>query len=174
MVRLNQESTTTLMNIDQKNDNEMKKLLIIFIVLSVSMSSLYSQNKTIKGRVISDDLETVPGVFIMINDTVEVGRTNMNGFFQIDIPVSGEKILFMFVGLDQATLELVDTCDKIEVVMMRSGTDDFITLKRAERKRKKRYKKLPEIHKQAFEKGIFETEYACYNREFESFYLEDK
>jgi len=106
----------------------------------------------------------------MINDTIEVGRTDLNGFFQIDIPVSEKKILFMFVGLDPTTIELVDKCDKIEVVMMLSSSYDFITLKQADRKREKRYKKLPEIHKQAFEKGIFETEYACYNREFEPFY----
>lgn len=161
------------MNIDQKNDNEMKKLLIIFMVLSVSACSLYSQNKTIKGRVISDDLETVPGVFILINDTIKVGRTNMNGFFQIGIPVSVRKIKFMFVGLDPTTIELVDTCEKIEVIMMRGGSDDFISLKRADRKREKRYKKLPEIHKKAFEKGIFETEHACYKRAFEPFYLDE-
>ncbi len=136
------------------------------------MCSLYSQNKTIKGRVISDHFEILIGVSIMINDTVEVGRTDINGFFQIGIPVSEKKILFMFVGVDPTTIELVDKCDKNEVVMMCSGTDDFITLKRAERKRKKRYKKLPEIHKLAFEKGIFETEHACYNREFEPFYLQ--
>jgi len=151
----------------------MKKILIIFIVLNVSICSLYSQNKTIKGRVISEFFETLPGVSIMINDTVEVGRTDLNGYFQIDIPVSEKKILFGSVGLDLTKIELVDKCDKVEVVMILSSTYDFITLKRAERKRKKRYKKLPEIHKQAFEKGIFETEYACYNREFESFYLQE-
>ena len=152
----------------------MKKLLILFIVLSVSICSLYSQNKTIKGRVIDDNLETLPYVSIMINDTVEAGKTDLNGFFQIDIPVSEKKILFGSVGLDPATIELVDKCNKIEVVMMLSSSYDFITLKRADRKREKRYKKLPEIHKQAFEKSIFETEYACYNREFESFYLRKK
>lgn len=151
----------------------MKKLVIIFIVLGVSTSSLYSQNKTIKGRVISEDFETVPLASIMIKDTVEVGRTNMDGFFQIDIPVSEKKILFMFIGLDPTTIELEEKCDKIEVVMMLTGTYDFISLKRAERKRKKRYKKLPEIHKQAFEKGIFKTKCACYNRKFESFYLQE-
>ena len=108
-------------------------------MLSVSICSLYSQNKTIKGRVISDDFETVPGVFIMIDDTIEIGRTNMDGFFQIDIPVPVKKIKFMFVGMDPTTIELVDTCETIEVVMMLSSTYDFITLKSAERKRKKRY-----------------------------------
>lgn len=162
------------MNINPKRDSKMKKVLMTFIVLSVSMCSLYSQQyKTVKGRVISEFFETISGVSITINDTVEVGKTDLNGFFQIDIPVSEKKISFGSVGLYPTTIELVDKCGKIEVVMMLSGTDDFITLKRVERKRKKRYKKLPEIHKQAFEKGIFKTEHACYNRKFEPFYLQE-
>jgi len=152
----------------------MKKLIILFIVICISKCSLYSQTKTIKGRVISDDLETLPGVSIMINDTVEVGRTDLNGFFQINIPISEKKILLWSVGLDPTTIELVDKCDKIEVVMMLSSTYDFITLKRADRKREKRFKKLPEIHKQAFENKIFETENACYIRKFAPFYLQKK
>ena len=55
--------------------------------------------------------------------------------------------------------------------MMYLYSYDFMSLRRAERKRKKRYKKLPEIHKQALEKGIFKADCACYGREFESFYL---
>lgn len=155
----------------KENNIGMKKLLIILIILNVSTCSLFSQNKTIKGRIIDENLETMPYVSIMINDTVKVGRTDLNGFFRIDILVSEKKIFFGSVGLDPTTIELVDNCDKIEVVMMLTCTYDFITLKHADRKREKRYKKLPEIHKQAFEKGIFETEYACYNRQFEPFYL---
>jgi hypothetical protein len=149
----------------------MKKLLILFIVIGIPMCNLYSQNKTIKGRVIDDNLETFPYVSIVINDTVEVGRTDLNGFFQIDIPVSVKKILLKSVGLDPAIIELVDKCDEVEVVMMLSGSYDFITLKKVDRLRMKRFKKLPELHKEAFEKGIFKSEYACYNREFEFHHL---
>jgi hypothetical protein len=151
----------------------MKKLLILFIVFTASICGVYSQSKTIEGRVISDQFDILAGVSIMMNDTAEVGRTDIDGFFQIDIPVSEKKILFKGVGMEPTTIELVDECDKIEVVIMLSSTYDFITPKRAERKRKKRYKKLPEIHKQAFEKGIFETECACYKREFEPLYTSD-
>jgi|SRR6185437_4895453 len=150
-------------------DNEMKKLLIICIVL-VSTSSLYSQNKTIKGRVIDDNLETLPYVLITINDTVEVGKTDMNGFFQIETPVSVKKILFRYLGLEAATIELMDKCDEVEVVMMLSGTYDFITLKNVDRLRMKIFKKLPELHKEAFEKGIFKTDKACYTQEFIPYY----
>lgn len=144
----------------------MKKLVIIFIVLSVSNCSLYSQNKTIKGRVITDQFETMSFVSIMINDTVEVGRTDLNSFFQIDIPVSVNKILFRSVGLEPAIIELADTCNEVEVVMMLSSTYDFKTPKKVDRLRKKRFKKLPELHKKAFEKGIFKTDNACYTQEF--------
>jgi len=158
------------MNIDHKKDNEMKKILIIFIVLSVSTCNLYSQNKTIKGRVISDQLETIPGVLIIINDTIEVGKTDTNGFFQIDIPVSEKKILFKYVGLEPTTIEFIDKCDEVEVVMMLSGTYDFITLKKVDRLRMKIFKKIPELHKEAFEKGIFKTDKACYTQEFMPYY----
>lgn len=157
----------------EKDNIEMKKLLILFIVLTASICGVYSQSKTIKGRVIAEDFETLPGVSIMINDTVEVGRTDLEGFFRLDIPASEKKISFDFVGMEPVTIELVDNCDNLEVVMMYLYSYDFMSLKRAERKRKKRYKKLPEIHKQAFEKGIFKTDCACYKREFESLYISD-
>ncbi|MFA6086590.1 carboxypeptidase-like regulatory domain-containing protein [Mucilaginibacter sp.] len=144
----------------------MKKILIILILLSVSIYSLYAQNKTIKGRVIDDNLEPLPYVSIMINDTVKVGRTNLNGFFHIEIPASVKKILFGTVGIELASVELVDKCDEVEVVMMLSSTYDFITLKRVDQLRMKKFKKLPELHKRAFEKGIFKTDKACYTQEF--------
>ncbi len=144
----------------------MKKLIIICLVVCVSISSLYSQNKTIKGRVIDDNLETLPYVSIMINDTVAVGRTDLKGFFQIDIPITMKKLLFSTVGIELASIELVDKCDEVEVVMMLSSTYDFITLKKVDRLRMKRFKKLPELHKEAFEKGLFKTDKACYTQEF--------
>jgi len=97
----------------------------------------------------------------MINDTVEVGKTDTNGFFRIEIPVSVKKILFSTVGVELASTELADKCDEVEVVMMLRCTCDFMTLKKADRLRMKRFEKLPELHKKAFVKGIFKTEKAC-------------
>ncbi len=148
----------------------MRKLIITFIVIVVSACSLYSQNITIKGRVVSNRFDTLNDVFITINDTIEVGKTDLNGFFQIDIPVSFKKILFRGVGLEPAIIELVDKCDEVEVIMLLSGSDDFMTLKKSDRLRKKRLRKLPELHKEAFTKGIFKTDSACYTQTFIPYY----
>ncbi|RVU00113.1 hypothetical protein EOD41_14230 [Mucilaginibacter limnophilus] len=152
----------------------MKKILIILILFSVSTHGLYAQSKTIKGRVIDDNLETLPYVSIMINDTVNVGRTDLNGFFYIEIPGSVKKILFRAVGIELTSVKLADECDEVEVVMMLSGTYDFITLKRVDKLRRKRFKKLPELHKRAFKKGIFKTDKACYTQEFIPDYKKNK
>ena len=144
----------------------MKKLLILLIFFSFSVESLFAQNKTTKGRVIDDFLEPIPGAFIKINDTVEVDKTDLNGYFQIEIPVSVIKITFMYIGYERANIELTDNCNELEVIMMSSVIYDFITLKKIDRLRMKRFKQLPDLHKKAFEKGIFKTEKPCYKQEF--------
>jgi hypothetical protein len=151
-------------------ENRIMKLIITFIVIVVSACSLYAQHKTIKGRVITDDFETLPLASIMINDTVEAGRTDLNGFFQIEIPVYTNKLLLFFVGIEPAKIVLAGNCDEVEIVMMLRSTYDFITLKKADRLRMKGFKKLPALHKAAFAKGIFKTDKACYTQEFIPYY----
>lgn len=148
----------------------MKKILILFILFTASLSGLYSQTKTIKGRVISEDFETLPMVIIKLNDKDEIGQTDLEGFFQIDIPSSEKEILFDFVGMESVVIKLEEKCDKAEVVMMYLRSYDFISPKQVEKKRKKRHNMITKIHTQAFEKGLFETDCPCYKREFESNY----
>ncbi|HLP71816.1 MAG TPA: hypothetical protein VK155_02865 [Bacteroidales bacterium] len=66
----------------------MKVSLILILTLFSYSFILHGQSQIITGRVISEDFETMPGVSVTINDTVEVGRTDLNGFFQIEIPIS--------------------------------------------------------------------------------------
>ena len=55
---------------------------------------------------------------------------------------------------------------------MLAGSYDFMTLRKVDRIRMKRFKALPNIHKQAFDRGLFITEYPCYKQVFE--YYRDK
>lgn len=147
----------------------MNRLLIICLLLIVSIS-LYSQNKTIKGRIIDENLETLAYVSIVINDTVEVGKTDLNGFFQIDTPISVEKLFLHTIGVESTAIELTDKCNEVEIIMVLSATYDFISLKKVDKLRMKRYKKLVELHKEAFEKNIFKTDIACYTQTFIPYY----
>ncbi|MCB0456209.1 MAG: carboxypeptidase-like regulatory domain-containing protein [Flavobacteriaceae bacterium] len=151
----------------------MRNILIISVLLFTPLHNLFSQSKVITGRVIDDNLVTLPSVSILIKDTVEVARTDFEGYFQVEIPVYEKKLSFEMVGLDRTSIELVNNCEVVEVVMMLSSTFDFISFRRAERKRRKRFNELPKIYEQAFEKSIFTNKYPCYIREFEPFYLNE-
>lgn len=126
-------------NINPKIIN-MKNLAIILTACIMSTINIYSQSKVIHGRVISDSLETIPGVLITVNDSIEIGKTDFDGFFKIDIPVSENKILFKSIGLEPTTIELGDNCGEVELVMMLSGTYDFATPKNVDRIRKRNLK----------------------------------
>jgi predicted peroxiredoxin len=43
---------------------------------------------------------------------------------------------------------------------------DFISPKKAGRLRLKRFKKLPELHRNAYNQGVFLTRIACYEQKF--------
>jgi hypothetical protein len=159
------------MNTGLKNtETRMKKLAITFFVFFISASFVYSQTRTLKGRVISDQVETMSFVSILIDDTVEVGKTDLKGFFQIEVPDSVKELLFVDIGLDPTPIVLFDNCVDIEVVMMMTCTCDFMSLKKVDKLRMKGFKNLPEIHREAFLKGIFKTEGACYTQVFVPFF----
>ncbi len=140
----------------------MKKCPIILLVLLLTAINLYAQNKTIKGKVIAEDLEAFALTHIYINDTVLVGKTDMSGLFEIQIPNAVKQITLRNVGIETAVINLYDTCNSIEVIMMHAFTYDFRTLKQVDRLRMRRFKKLPALRKQAFEKAIFSSDNACY------------
>ena len=143
-----------------------KNIFAIFIIFGFSTVSLYSQNKIINGRVISDFLETLSSVSIIINDSIKIGTTDSEGNFRIKIPVSINEITFKSVGLETTTIKLIKDCDEVEIVMFLRGTYDFVNPKKIDKIRKMKFKDLQKLHKKASKEAIFKTDKPCYVREF--------
>ncbi|RYZ54772.1 MAG: hypothetical protein EOP49_04365 [Sphingobacteriales bacterium] len=145
----------------------MKTIFSFFLLIVIPFVTMQAQNRNIKGRVLTEDLRTAPLISIKIDDSVEVGKTDLNGFFEINIPPTIQKLLIKGDGyIMDANITLLDSCNEVEVVVMARGTYDFISLKKADRLRKKRFKKLPASHLEAFSRGLFKTQTPCYKREY--------
>lgn len=112
-------------------------------------------------------METLRGISIVIDDSVEVGKSDSNGFFKIEIPVTHSKISFKSVGFESTSVMLEDTCDEVEVIMILRGIYDFIPLKRADRRRQKRFDRfLRKLRQNAVEKGLFQSNNTCHDQKF--------
>jgi hypothetical protein len=130
---------------------------------------LNGQTRTIIGRVISEYLEPFPMVYIQNSDKLLLGKTDMDGRFKISIPEETERLFFGTVGMEWTEIKLKKDCDTVEVVMMYSVTYDFITLRKVDRLRKKRFDKLPIAHSNAVRNGLFKNNNICYERFFEAY-----
>ena len=130
--------------------------------------NINGQTRTIIGRVISEDFEPLPGLDIENSNNVLLGKTDMDGRFKFNIPTETDSLLFRYVGMEWTDIRLNKDCNIVEVAIMYDVLYDFITLKKVDRLRKKRFNKLKEIHSTAFEKGLFKMEKSCVIREFET------
>lgn len=144
--------------------------ILATILMLTSFLFVKAQDLTLKGRIIAEDLEVLPEVKITNQKNELIGVTDIEGKFEISIPNEVLILNINLVGMEPTIIELSANCNFLEVVVMIETLYDFISLKNVDRLRMKRFKKLPEIHKEAFEKGLFKTDKACYKQEFIPYY----
>jgi hypothetical protein len=123
--------------------------------------------KTVKGRIIDENLDELPGVRIYSNDTVLLGETDIDGYFEFSIPKETINLSFGFIGYETAIASIPDTCNYLEVVLLQGTIYHYKSSRKVDRLRKKEFDKLPDLHKSAKGKDLFVREYPCYRREFE-------
>src|SRR5690606_28677449 len=118
--------------------NNMKVLLTLFsVVLSVCILNA-QETKTISGRIISEDLELLPGAKIYDMDTTVLGSTDLDGYFKIQAPVETSELLLGFIGMEWTSVK-INNCQNLEMVVMTDVIYDFIPIKKINRKRHKRF-----------------------------------
>ena len=109
------------------------------------------------------------GITIFDKDTTEVGKTDFDGYFEIELQKDYEKLIFAGVGYEWTKINLPIDCENLEIILLYDGTYHYKSHRKIDRIRKKRYDKINEFHLQAFNKELFKTEKPCFNREFEPY-----
>lgn len=144
----------------------MKRVILTLIICCLACCALSGQDRKITGRVISEDIKITPGGTICNMDKNCLGCTDKDGRFELTIPAETSQLKFYYLGMEITVVSFSADCNHLEVTMMGYAIYDFITLKRENRLRKKRYNKLPAIHKEAYDKGIFVNKKPCCRIEF--------
>lgn len=146
--------------------------LILTFLLTACCLTTFGQTKTLRGKVIlsepsyekgvDSEFLLAPDAKVFSEDTLELGTSNKNGIFEIEVPENTYKIYVGWVAYDWEVIELSDTCEQLEIVLIPEVIYDFVTFKRANKLRKKhREKWLPELYQQASEQGFISSENPC-------------
>jgi len=138
----------------------MRRLAFIVLLFVSCLSN--AQTRTIKGKVVEEnDLIPMPGVKVQDRDTVLLATTDQNGNFEIQLPSGKDELLLSFISMEWTSIKVPASCNNLEIVMMVDAIYDYISVKKANKKRCKRFKELPNKHRQAFEKGVFTSDSPC-------------
>ena len=111
----------------------MKKLLLIWVLVAASVSSLFAQNRTVTGKVTSsEDGGGLPGVSISTKGSNKGTTSSVDGSYSISVG-EGASLVFSFVGYNAQTVTVgnrsvvdvklsVDNTQLSEVVVVGYGT----------------------------------------------------
>lgn len=147
----------------------MKISIILVLTVFFFNLNLSGQTRTIIGRVISEDLETLPMLEIRDSDSLLLGKTDLEGRFKINISQETDSLMFRYLGMEWTDIRLKEDCDTIEIVLMYDAIYDFMTSRKIDRLRKKRFDNLPILHSEAVKNGLFNHNLICYDRTFEPY-----
>jgi hypothetical protein len=139
---------------------------IISLLTLLFVTHAFGQARTLTGKVIDDQFQPFIQAKIFNADTVLLGKSNMSGSFSITIPQDTKTLIVADVGMEWKNLEISDSCSNLEIILLPSGTYDFMTEGKVDRLRRKQFDKLTALHKSAFEKGVFKSEKRCYVDKF--------
>ena len=140
--------------------NLSQHIISFFAILIFQLS--FGQEQMITGKVIGQDLIEFPGVVIMTSDLKVIDTTDFNGEFEFKYSKEIKKIKLIFPMTQEEEIELSENCNHIEIILLEEWIYDFVTLKKAERKKKRdRKRTLPKLYAEAYKKGIFENKISC-------------
>jgi hypothetical protein len=138
------------------------KAFLTLLAVVLSLGAARAQlTKPLTGRILGDDLQGVPMAQICAQDTTVIGTADMDGYFKLDVPVNTNTLLFRAVGAEWATVNLGGDCLNLEVILLYASTYDFMSVRRVNRQEFNRFKHLPQLHQEAYEKGLFKSRTPC-------------
>ncbi|RZK34801.1 MAG: hypothetical protein EOO61_12965 [Hymenobacter sp.] len=106
-------------------------------------------------------MQGVPKAQICAQDTTVIGTADMDGYFKLDVPANTNTLIFRNVGTEWTTVNLSGECLNLEVILLHASTYDFMSVRRVNRQEFMRFKHLPQLHQQAYEKGLFKSRTPC-------------
>ena len=123
--------------------------------------------RTLSGRILDEYLESAIGISVFDKDTTELGKTDFNGYFKIELPKNSDKLIIAGVGYEWTKISVPENCENLELILLLASIYHYKSHSKVDRIRKKQFDKIPELHKQAYEKGLFKTKTPCVTRVFE-------
>ena len=108
----------------------MKIKICCFLLLLFSSTVIRAQNKTITGKVTSDNGEALSGATVTLKGTKTATTTNTSGDYSLSVPSTGKAVLvFSYVGSDSKEVAVGSrTTVNVSMALTSSTLNDIVVI----------------------------------------------
>lgn len=99
----------------RKNLSFLQKLFLSLTILTLSMGSVFAQNRTVTGVVKDAQGETIIAASVVVKGTTIGTVTDIDGVFRLEVPASAKTLVVSYVGMQ--TQEVAITGTSLNVVL---------------------------------------------------------
>jgi hypothetical protein len=121
----------------------MRLAIFISSIPLLFVAHVKAQTRTLTGKIVDYEFNTVSFVSIFNEDTIKLATTDLYGNFSMTIPQKTKALMIATVGMEWKSLEVSDSCSVLEIILLPTFTYDFMTMGKVDRLRKKQFKTLP-------------------------------
>ena len=106
----------------------MKKVFSLLMLL-LSFTVLFAQEKSVSGRVTDENSEALPGVNVVVDGTTTGTITGPDGNFKISVPAGKTALMFSFIGFDSQVIDVSNTTIvNIQLKSTSIGLDEVVAV----------------------------------------------
>ena len=128
---------------------------VSILSLSVLSSILLSQERTLVGRIVTDNFEPAGFAQIQTLSGKPLGSADANGYFSISMGSEMDSVVIVWVAYRAEYLG-VKNIDTLNLIMLPERIIEFDTYEQEVSFEKKRNKKREKLYKHAYEQGVFD------------------
>lgn len=140
----------------------MRFTAILVLTILFSASATLGQTRIITGKTLDDHLYPLGYIEITNLDTTVLATTDPNGNFKVEIPIGTKSLRVIGIRKEWKLINLSPDCNYLEIIVLNAGSYDFMSPRKVDRLRKKYFNTLPQLHMDAYNKGIFKMTTRCY------------
>lgn len=100
----------------------MKKILLLLaLFLTITVQAVMAQSQTVKGRVVDENGEGVPGASVKVKGTTAGTMTDIDGNYEIQLPEGNKTIVIEALGMGKQEMQVTDAAQPLNVKLSAQG-----------------------------------------------------
>jgi TonB-linked SusC/RagA family outer membrane protein len=100
-----------------------RMLLLLSLFLVVGVQSVLAQTRTIKGRVLDENGEGVPGASVKVKGTQTGTVADIDGNYTIEVPEASNTLIISALGIGEQEAKIQDASQPVIVKLEKNATD---------------------------------------------------